>query len=208
MSAAPVPIRRHAFGLPAGSIRALLVLGVVALIGAILLIPTRGVVAIPPYLIYLLFMVLGHYFAAHGVTIATREDPAPSPLYLPGGLVRFIVIVAILGCFGWKLYSDSAGLYQQFEKSLDELKLQPFMPLVILGGFMLGVVVRSIVGRTNPPPSWQDLEAWFALVAFIGLAIAASVHLIIDPTLEERLFMPMWEGSVGGVIAFYFGERS
>ena len=81
-------------------------LGVVALIGAIVLIPSKGVVAIPPYLIYLLFMMLGHYFAAHGTTIATRDDPAPSPLHLPGGFVRFLVIVALLGIFGYKIYDD------------------------------------------------------------------------------------------------------
>jgi hypothetical protein len=208
MSFEVVPVRRHALGLPAGSIRAGLVLGVVALIGAIILIPSRGVVAIPPYLIYLLFMMLGHYFAAHGVTIATRDEPSPSPLYLPGGVVRFLVIVALLGCFGWKIYADQEGLYKQFEKSLDELKVQPFMPLVILGGFILGVTVRSIVGRTNPPAAWQDIEAWFALMAFVGLTVAAVVHIIIDPSFEDRIMMPMWEGSVGGIIAFYFGERS
>ena len=208
MSTAAVPVQRHALGLPAGSIRALLVLGVVALISAIMLIPRPSIVAIPPYLIYLLFMMLGHYFASHGVTIATRDDPRPSPLHLPGGVVRFLIVIAIIGAFGWKMYSDEPGLYQQFEKSLDELKLQPFMPLVILGGFLLGVMVRSLVGRTNPPPAWQDMEAWFALIAFIGLAIAAVVHLVIDRTLEERVFLPMWEGSVGGIIAFYFGERS
>jgi hypothetical protein len=202
------PVRRFALGLPAGSIRAGLVLGVVALICAIILIPSKGVVAIPPYLIYLLFMMLGHYFAAHGVTIATRDDPAPSPLYLPGGVVRFLIVVVLLGCFGYKMYDDAAGLQSQFEASLDALKKQPEMPLVILGAFILGVLVRSIVGRTNPPALWQDIEAWFSLLAFVGLSIAAVIHIIIDPSLEERLMLVVWESSVGGVIAFYFGERS
>src|ERR1700722_4336186 len=107
MSTAAVPIKRHALGLPAGSVRAAHVLGVVALICAIFLIPARsGVAPIPPYLVYLLFLILGHYFTAHGTTIATRDDTAPSPLYLPGGVVRFLVIIALVGCTGWKLYSD------------------------------------------------------------------------------------------------------
>jgi hypothetical protein len=153
-------------------------------------------------------MMLGHYFAAHGTTIATRNDPAPSPLHLPGGVVRFLVIVALLGCFGYKMYDDAAGLQSQFEASLDELKKQPEMPLVILGGFILGVLVRCIVGRSNPPAVWQDIEAWFSLLAFVGLSVAAVIHIIIDPTMEARLMLNVWESSVGGVIAFYFGERS
>jgi hypothetical protein len=202
------PVRRFALGLPAGSIRAGLVLGVVALICAIILIPAKGVVAIPPYLIYLLFMMLGHYFAAHGTTIATRDDPAPSPLHLPGGFVRILIIIALLGCFGYKMNTDAAGLKLQFDASLEELKKQPEMPLVILGGFIVGVMVRSIVGRTNPPAVWQDIEAWFSLLAFVGLSIAAVIHIIVDPTLPDRLMLEVWESSVGGIIAFYFGERS
>src|SRR5690349_15489746 len=89
MSTASLPAKRHALALPAGSVRAIHILGIVGLVCGIILIPARsGVIApIPPYLIYLLFVMLGHYFAAHGVTIATREDPSPSPLHMPGGVV-------------------------------------------------------------------------------------------------------------------------
>ena len=82
------------------------------------------------------------------------------------------------------------------------------MPLVILGCFFLGVTVRAVVGRTNPPAAFQDFEAWISLIALIGLAIAALIHLGISMSLPEWLHMPTWEASVGGVIAFYFGERS
>src|ERR1700720_4365768 len=74
--------KRHALNLPAGSVRATHVLGIVALVCVILLVPAQTAVAIPPYLIYLLFLAVGHYFAAHGVTIATRGEQSPSPLYL------------------------------------------------------------------------------------------------------------------------------
>ena len=137
-------------------------------------------------------MMLGHFFAAHGVTIATRDDPAPSPLYLPGGVVRFLVIVALLGIFGYKIYDDPDGLKAQFTASLEELKVQPEMPLVILGAFILGVLVRTIVGRTNPPAAWQDIEAWFSLLAFVGLSIAAVIHLIVDTSLPSRLMLDVW----------------
>src|SRR5438105_974020 len=108
MNTAPVSLKRHALNLPAGSVRAIHVLAIVGLVCAIILIP--GSHTIPPYLIYLLFMMLGHYFAAHGVTIATRDDPSPSPLYLPGGTIRMLIIVALVACIGWRLYVDPAAL--------------------------------------------------------------------------------------------------
>jgi hypothetical protein len=188
------------------------VLGVVALTCAIMLIPTKdGIpIAIPPYLIYLLFLMIGHYFAAHGVSIATRIDPAPSPLFLPGGVVRVIVVVALAGCIGWKMYIDEPGLYKQFELSLKALEHEPFLPLAILGGFFLGVIAHAIVGSEGPPAALQDMEAWLSLLSMVALASAAIIHLVIDPTLdiEKRLHLPHWEGFVGGLIAFYFGARS
>jgi hypothetical protein len=207
--AADLAARRHALNLPAGSIRATHVLGVVALICAIMLVPAQGgePVAIPPYLIYLLFILLGHFFAAHGVTIASRDDPAASPLYLPGGMVRALVVLALAGTIGWKLYSDEPGLIAQYEKSLDELKTQPYMPLVILGGFLVGVMVRVVVGR-EAPRAWQDFEAWVSVIALVGLGIAALNHLVIQTTVSVPFGMPMWESILGGIIAFYFGARS
>ena len=155
--------KRHALNLPAGSVRAIHVLAIVGLVCAIILIP--GNHTIPPYLIYLLFLMLGHYFASHGVTIATRDDPSPSPLYLPGGVVRFLIIVALVGCVGWKIYSDQAGLIQQFRDSLEKVGAEPILPLVILGGFLIGVIVRAVTRRIGPVPAFQDLEAWVSLIA-------------------------------------------
>ncbi len=208
MSTATMPMKRHALGLPAGSIRAAHVIGVVALSCAIIVVPSRGVVAIPPYLIYLLFLLMGHYFAAHGVTIATRDDPSPSPLYLPGGVVRTLIIIALGGSIGWKLYDNMPGLRDQFTESLKGLQYQPYLPLVVLGGFFLGAIIRAFVGRDNPPRLWQDLEAWISLVGLAGLSIAAVIHLVVLTSLAESIMMPTWEGMVGGVVAFYFGARS
>jgi hypothetical protein len=209
---ATIPAKRHALNLPAGSIRATHVLGVVGLVCAIMLIPPQDperVVAIPPYLIYLMFLLVGHFFAAHGVSIATRDDPRPSPLYLPGGLVRILIVLALVGTIGWKLYSDPDGLKAQFEASLDQLKTQPYMPLVILSGFVVGVIVHSVATRESPP-AWQDFEAWVSVLALFGLGVAAVIHLFIQTTTASEVVqsMPVWESILGGLIAFYFGARS
>ena len=209
MSTAPVPVpKRHALKLPAGSVRAIHVLGIVGLICAIILIP--GGHTIPPYLIYLLFLMLGHYFASHGVTIATRDDPEPSPLYLPGGTVRVLILVALIGSVSWKLYAEKDVFIQQFRASIDKLAEEPILPLVILGGFMLGILVRTVTSRIAPLPAFQDLEAWVSLIALIAIFVAGLIHLVVDPSLgwQDHLYLPAWESFVGGVVAFYFGERS
>jgi hypothetical protein len=205
----PVPHlnRRHALGLPAGSVRAAHVLGIVGIVCAMLLIPARHDLAIPPYLIYLLFLMLGHYFTAHGVTIATRIDPQPSPLHLPGGTVRAIVILALAGTIGWKYYSDPVELLQRYEASVSLLKEQPYIPVFVLGGFLVGVIVRGVLGRT-PPELWQELEAWVSVMALIGIFADAIIRIVVIPSLSESIHMPYWESALGMTVAFYFGERT
>ncbi len=217
---ADLAARRHALNLPAGSIRAAHLLAVVGLVCASILVPSQAVVPIPPYLIYLLFLLVGHYFAAHGVTIATRDDPAPSPLYLPGGVVRFLVILALAGTIGLKMYWDHEvaqapgdapanyhTLTDQYEASLDRLKQEPYMPLVILGGFAIGILLHSLVVRESPP-AWQDIEAWVSVLALVGLGAAALNQLVIQTNISVPFGLPLWESILGGVIAFYFGARS
>src|SRR5437868_3919084 len=114
MSTVNLQPRRHALGLPAGSVRAAHVLGIVGLVCGILLMPERTNIHVPPYLVYLLFLALGHYFAAHGVTIATRESEQAKPLFLPGGSVRLLIFVALGATIGWLLYSNPAGLQKHF----------------------------------------------------------------------------------------------
>jgi hypothetical protein len=201
---ATVP-KRHALGLPAGSIRAAHTLLIVGLFCAMLLVNAKTTLPISPYLIYLLFMVLGHYFAHRSGAGAGSEY---HPLYLPRGFVRFVVMVSLIGTIGWCLYNNPDKLEAQFTASLDALKLEPYLPLCILGAFFLGVVVRAIVGRENPPYFLQDMEAWVSLISIVGLGVAAIIHLIIVPSVTSTVSMPIAEAILASVIAFYFGERS
>jgi hypothetical protein len=204
-----VPQRRYALGLPAGSVRATHVLGIVGLVCGILLVPHSYHNAhVPPYLIYLLFLILGHFFASHGGTIATRDDPQPSPLHLPGGMVRFLVFAMLAGTIGWKLWSDPEDLLGHFTESLEEMKKQPQMPLIILGGFFVGIVIRRIVGRDNPPLAWQEFEAWISILALVGLLGMGIVHIIISPSVSFPIPTETADGILGAIIAFYFGARS
>lgn len=202
------PLKRHALGLPAGSIRATHILGIVGLICGILLVPASKDAHVPPYLIYLLFLGLGHFFAAHGHDVGPRSSTGHSPLYLPAGTVRFLVIALLGGVIGWRLYSDPAALLKSFQDSVEEMKGQPEVLIAILGAFFLGVVIRTLVGRDNPPQYWQDFEAWLSVVSLVGLFGAVIVHLVIGMSLHDHLTLPVGEGFLGAGIAFYFGARS
>src|SRR4051812_49339484 len=84
--------RLHARGLPAGSIRALLALAIFATTwGLLVLKPSQEV---PVFLRDLLFIIMGHYFAARRRT-ETAQEVGPPPLFLPHGSVRLLLIA---GC--------------------------------------------------------------------------------------------------------------
>src|SRR5262249_9990285 len=71
---------RHALGLAAGSVRALLALGVLTLLWVVVLSNYGGQLKpIYVYLQYLFVLILAHFFAAHGSSISSAKDQ-PSPL--------------------------------------------------------------------------------------------------------------------------------
>ena len=54
------------------------------------------------------------------------------------------------------------------------------------------------------------MQAWFAILALLGLMVLALVHLSINPSLPPgiKLDMPTLEACLGAVVGFYFGARS
>src|SRR6266851_4385353 len=116
-------VPRQPLGLPAGSVRALLTFMVLGLIWALMLLPEEKQIQIPLYLYYLMFLILGSFFAAHGQSIA---GPA-SPLYLPRGTLRTLIIAGFLAVLGYRYY-----VHQDIEDLLnvrEPLLQQPFLPL-------------------------------------------------------------------------------
>lgn len=198
-----IPAPRHALGMPAGSVRAILTLIVVAMICAILLLP--GEKPIPAYLIHLLYMMVGHYFATRG---HSRSQGAGHPLYLPPGCVRLIIIVTLALTIGWRFTNDRAGLEAQLTASVESFRAQPLLPMIVLGGFFAGALVRMVLGRYERSAWFLSFEAWIALISVLLMCVAVLIHLVIDPNLSERLHLPDWEAFLAAVVAFYFGERS
>ena len=204
-----VRVARQPLGLPAGSVRALLTLMILGLIWALLLLPEEKEIHIPLYLYYLMFLILGHFFAAHGHSIAGPATGAASPLHLPRGTLRALIILGFLAVFGYRYY-----VYQDFEKLFklgEPLFQQPYLPLIILAGFFIGVILnRMIIRSVGITPWFQDVLAWVALLATLGLAAEVIIQLIINPSLdpEQRLTLHPWHLLLSAIISFYFGARS
>ncbi len=212
---APPRHPRHALGLPAGSIRAILAFMVLAVLWLLALFANRAAgetyaLTLPLplafiYLQYVMILILAHFFAAHGNTIGRHISPK-SPLGLPAGSVRFLLVAGYLGLVAWLLYS-----HREF-KAAPEGTLT--LPLVLLSGFFAGFLVTKVVkagAHGGQIPFWfQDVQAWFALLAVIGLVIITLIYLFIFPSIEERLQWSMTgiETVVAGIVGFYFGARS
>ncbi len=187
----------HALGLPAGSVRALLALGVVGTVcGLLLRAPDRP---LPEHLESLLFVVIGHYFAARG---QARDDPAggPGPLYLPRGSVRLLLVAALVTVAA--LIIHQGGL--QAHRGL--------FTLLLLLGFLLGLVMTRIAGwwqRRRPGHSrwFEDLRAVIGIVAVAALAVQAFFAVLPGPEVVSFGALGLEQG-LAGLVGFYFGSRS
>jgi hypothetical protein len=200
--------------MPAGSIRALLALGILGLLWLIVLRPAqtvdgqvvRGKVPLVFfYLNMLMILVLVHFFTAHGKTIGSSVSRR-SPLGLPRGCVRFILIVGYLG-LAYFLYKTGA----EFEMPQSTEYALP--TALLLTGYLVGHIISGIMTRLGGgvlPPWYQDLEAWIALLAVVGLGIIVIVRLLINTTLpmEDRLDIQLLETILAAIVGFYFGSRS
>jgi len=198
---------RHPLGLPAGSVRALLTLVVLGLIWALMLLQKE----IPLYLFYLMFLVVGSFFAAHGHSIAGPASDSRNPLYLPRGTLRTLIIVGFAAVLGWRYYlnPDWHALLEMKQAMVE----QPYLPLVLLGAFFFGVFISRIFGMSGSQgasPWLQDIRSWLALLAALFLAGEVLIQFVINPSLPEdkQIQYPAWQAILGAIVAFYFGARS
>jgi hypothetical protein len=213
--APPAPTyQRHALGLPAGSIRALLAFGVLGYLWLLVLLPDReGKPTLANkqasltfiYLQFLMVLILAHFFTAHGHTIGSRVDRR-SPLGLPRGSVRFLLLAGYLGLAAW--------MYQQHtDFALPETGPVVLLLLVLLSAFFLGHVLTGLVrfvSRGTLPAWFQDIQAWLAILALLVLGIILVIRLVINTSvpLQQQIGLEQMEAALAGLVGFYFGARS
>lgn len=187
----------HALGLPAGSVRALLALGVVGTVsGLIIRDPGKP---LPDHLESLLFVVIGHYFAARGQAVI---DPAngPPPLFLPRGSVRLLLVAALV----------TVGVLVYREVGLQALR--GLFTLILVFAFLLGLLLarvgRWLKRRRSSPSRWfSDLQALVGLLAVAALSVQLFVGVFPGPESLGIGRLGVEQG-LAGLIGFYFGARS
>jgi hypothetical protein len=214
MTAVPTaPRPRHAFGWPAGSIRALLALAVLGLMWLMVLRPlpdggeAPAATKLPTTFVYLqmlMVLILVHFFTAHGGSI--RPGPGErSPLGLPRGSVRFLLLAGYLG-LAYYLWTHQFDFnYPLQSKFLLEVAL-------MLSAFFVGHIVTGLVrtAQGTVPPAFQDIEAWIALLSLIVMGILVVIQVMINPSLPfgQQIEPSTVEGILAALVGFYFGARS
>lgn len=204
---------RHPLGLPAGSVRALLALSVLGMLWLLALQPLAGngqplgEIQLPTAFMdlqILMVLILAHFFGAHGHSIRAHPEQK-SPLGLPRGSVRFLLLAGYLGLAVF-LYRTQP----QFEyPSTSALVLL----LVPASGFFLGHILTGAVCYLSHGvlPYWfQDIQAWVALLAMLSMGVLLIILLFINPSLSlgQEISTPILEAILAGLVGFYFGARS
>ncbi len=209
----PRPLPRHALGLPAGSIRALLALAVLGLLWLLALGPIwRPELKKLPlsfiYLQFLMILILAHYFSAHGSTIGPMVSTR-SPLGLPRGTVRFLLLVGYGGLAYYLFRHQDDYELPKVETIQDFIVLLALLLSAFFVGHYLTWLVRAF-SRGILPFWFQDVQAWVALLAILGLTALMIIHIFINPRLDPSLLigtLPL-DQLLAALVGFYFGSRS
>jgi hypothetical protein len=214
MSTASAPLPRHALGLPAGSVRALLAFGVLGYLWVLVLAPgPEGKPLLAQkqasqafiYLQFLMVLIIAHFFTAHGHTIGSQVSTR-SPLGLPRGSVRLLLLAGYLG-LAFYLYKNQPAF--ELPATGPVLLLLAVLLTAFFVGHILTAMMRTVAGGTLP--AWfQDVQAWFALLGLLLLGVVVIVRLVINTSLptEKQLDLDTTEAILAGVVGFYFGARS
>ncbi len=192
-------------GLPPGSVRGILSLFIVVQFWLLLLLPESSKVPIPINL-YLLMTLVALFFASHGKSIASASDPDPSPLYLPGGALRFIILAGTAATIGYLYTNHPESLNERLRPSPGQLANWPLIVGAYVGGLFVGYVLHIMPFRNH----WffQAFLAWIALIAMGLLFASIIIQAFVKPTLEKDIDLPTWDAIVTAVTACYFGTRS
>lgn len=192
---------RYPLGLPAGSVRAILAISITATFCVYVWWPSSDR-PVPAHLYFLLALVLS-FFSAHGATIGGADRP--SPLHLPRGTFRILVMLALVGTV-IGVVAMHEGSLKRFEIPPDQYQFFPYYFLAVLGGFGAGWLLS--IGPWRQWPAYQDMQAWLSMMALLALSVETILSLVIDPQqrlLPDRHF---WDTIVLAIYSLYFGSRS
>jgi hypothetical protein len=201
----PPYVYRHPLGLPAGSVRAVLTLMIVGLFLTLLALSATGPVPVQvPLFLYFLTGLVLVFFAAHGHSIGDPADTR-SPLNLPRGSIRLILLLGIAGVAGWLFYKHPDRLREAVTPDPEQLKQWPVLLGVTAGGYFLGYLIGR--GPWRRAAAFQDILAWISLLAMIGLTVETVWVIFINPSLRQEFDLRTWEAVLAATVSFYYGAR-
>lgn len=206
MSSAPATVDpigdpRNPFGLPLGSVRAMMSLAIGAFFWLALLYPGNPDAFRPP---------LGHFFllalvlmafspsTRHAAELESHILPWVLRLLFVGGSIAVVAFVAT-----------------QFPERLSvRLKPEPeefqrwWLPLLgcTAGGFTVGLVLRTLLGRERP--LFRTLRSWLSVIGAVMLGVEVGFVLISATMQNQNEFLQWWDAIELAVIAAYFGMRA
>ncbi len=207
MSAEPeqeVSFVRHPLGLPPGSVRATLALMIAGLFWLLLALPDNYPGKVPLFLYVLLGLIM-LFIGAHGHTIG-HHITGHSPLYLPRGVLRALLLLGTAAELAWLYYAHRDRLATRLTPDPNQLVQWPMLLISAFGGYGLGYVVRK--GPWRKSPGFQDILATISLLAMLGLVGETIFIVFINSTIETPLDASAWEAILAAIVAFYFGARS
>jgi hypothetical protein len=150
------------------------------------------------------------FFASHGSTIALRHEPDPSPLWLPGGILRILLLFGTIAILAWRLFTDPEVL--KFRLTPDPTAWENhralYLGFSLVGGYGVGWVLARLLGPLRTRPAVLDVQAAVALFAMLLLTIAFILEVFVQPDLEKRIDTSMFECILVAIVAGYFGVRS
>jgi hypothetical protein len=152
----------------------------------------------------LMILILAHFFAAHGNSIRAG-GAGPSPLHLPRGSIRFLLLAGYLGLAAFLYHTQPKFEYPSTSAFI--------LLLVLVSGFFLGHLLTAFVRMISGGvlPFWfQDVEAWVALLAVVCMAILFVIQFFVNLSvpLEQRINLAYVEAVLAALVGFYFGARS
>jgi hypothetical protein len=170
----------------------------------LLLARNENVVPIPLNLYFLLTTVIV-FFVSHGKSIARKGEATPSPLWLPGGTLRFVILAGTAAVLAYVAvqYPDR---FQRLTPNPEQLPHWKYYLGALGVGFVLGYGTRILPFRH----SWmfQAFQAWTAIIAMAILFLHLVFEVIINFSLDIPIDAVAWNTIVTAVVAFYFGSRS
>jgi hypothetical protein len=198
------PSPRPPLGLPPGSIRAIMTMLIVAIFWILLLVPDDQAVRIPLNMYFLLSLVMV-FFVAHGKSIARKDQPHPSPLWLPGGTLRFLIVAGSIAVVAFVAFQHSER-FDRLTPNPDQLRNWKYYYAALGVGFVIGYLLHIMPFKR----AWwfEAFQAWVAVIAMAIMFLELVFQVFINVTLPNPIEALAWHTAVTGIVAFYFGSRS